>query len=147
MTSHINPPRHQPPQRKRTFSTTFSFSSQPVSLKQTYIAQTYQSMHPVVLPCQVYHAHNDEVSKLLSTQKTNTASGPDGISGQMLHGTAESISPAVTALFNLSLKQATFPAEWKVTNVSPIPKPVTPPWQPTTDQSLSSSSFQNCLRK
>jgi len=79
-------------------------------------------MHPVVPPCQVYHAHNDEVSKLLSTQMTNTASGPDSISGQMLCGTAESISPAVTALFNLSLKQVTFPAEWKVANVSPIPK-------------------------
>jgi len=63
------------------------------------------------------------VSKLFSTQKINTASGPDGISGQMLRGTAESISPAVTALFNLSLKPATFPDEWKVANMSPIPKP------------------------
>jgi len=66
------------------------------------------------------------VSKLLSTQKTNTASGPDGMSGQMLCGTAESISPSVTALFNLSLKQATFPDEWKVANMSPIPKPGDP---------------------
>ena len=40
----------------------------------------------------------------------------------MLRGTAASISPALTALFNLSLKKSTVPDEWKKTNVTPILK-------------------------
>ena len=65
---------------------------------------------------------HDEVLKLLSTHKINTASGPDGISSVMLRGTAASISPALTALFNLSLIKSTVPEEWKKTNVTPILK-------------------------
>ena len=56
---------------------------------------------------------HDEVLKLLSTHKINTASGPDGISSVKLRGTAASISPVLTALFNLSLKKSTVPDEWK----------------------------------
>ena len=66
-------------------------------------------------------SHND-VFKLLSTHKVNTASGPDGISSVMLRGTAYAITPALTTLFNLSLNLCTIPDEWKKSNITPIHK-------------------------
>ena len=65
---------------------------------------------------------HEEVYRLLSSYKTNTASSPDGISSQMIRGTATAISPAITKIFNLSLKQSRVPDLWKVSNVTPIPK-------------------------
>ena len=64
----------------------------------------------------------DDVFHLLSTCKIKTASGPDGISSAMLRGTAESISPSLTTLFNLSLEQGVVPTDWKISNVTPIHK-------------------------
>ena len=59
---------------------------------------------------------------LLSTYKAKTASGLDGISSAMLRGTAESMYPILTALFNCSLRQGVVPSDWKISNVIPIPK-------------------------
>ena len=50
------------------------------------------------------------------------ANGPDGISARMLKGSAKSIAPSVTNLFNLSLKSGLFPILWKTSHVVPIPK-------------------------
>ena len=54
--------------------------------------------------------------------KTKTASGPDNISSHMLRNTARSISPFLHKLFNLSLSTGRLPSEWKVSNITPIPK-------------------------
>jgi len=54
--------------------------------------------------------------------KTKTASGPDNISSHMLKNTARSISPFLHELFNLSLSTGKLPSEWKISNVTPIPK-------------------------
>ena len=64
----------------------------------------------------------DEVQKLLSTHKDCTASGPDGISGQMLQSTADSKSHMLSSIFNNSLIQMKVPASWKTTYITPIPK-------------------------
>ena len=64
----------------------------------------------------------DEVYHLLSRHKTDTATGPDGISGHMLRNTTISIYPALTRFFNISLTQQKFPLAWKTSNVNPIPK-------------------------
>lgn len=62
----------------------------------------------------------EEVFHLLSTYKTKTASGPDGISSIMLRNTATSIFSKLTFLFNLSLSSGKVPSQWKVSNVIPI---------------------------
>jgi len=62
------------------------------------------------------------IQQLLSTMKTKTASGPDNISSHMLKNTARSISPFLHELFNLSLSTGKLPSEWKISNVTPIPK-------------------------
>ena len=63
-----------------------------------------------------------EVHKLLSQHKTNTATGPDGISGHMLRNTASSISSDLIKIFHLSLTHQKVPMAWKVSNINPIPK-------------------------
>ena len=44
------------------------------------------------------------------------------MSGYMLKGTAEAITPTVTHLFNLSLKSGKVPEAWKASSVVPKPK-------------------------
>ena len=63
---------------------------------------------------------HEEVYHLLANYKINTASGPDGLFSKMLRGTAGSIAPALTTLFNLSLKLSTVPEDWKKSNITPI---------------------------
>ena len=62
------------------------------------------------------------MQQLLSTMKTKTVSGPDTISSHMLKDTARSISPFLHKLFSLSLSTGKLPSEWKISNVTPIPK-------------------------
>ena len=62
----------------------------------------------------------EEVLDLLSTYKLKTAAGPDSVSSRMLQETARSISPSLTELFNLSLKKAKVPDQWKISNITPI---------------------------
>lgn len=65
---------------------------------------------------------HEEVFKYLSTCKLHTATGPDGVSSQMLRGTAEAITPAITAILNHSLREMKVPEDGKTSNVTPIPK-------------------------
>jgi len=62
------------------------------------------------------------VKELLLSIDTAKASGPDRLSGRLLKSTATSIAPAITRLFNLSLRTGKLPVEWKVAQVIPIPK-------------------------
>ena len=61
-----------------------------------------------------------EVSRLLYSTKTNTATGHDQISGYLLKSLASAIAPNVTKIFNASLAQCSFPDAWKKANVSAI---------------------------
>ena len=53
---------------------------------------------------------------------TSKANGSDGISARMLKGTAHSITPILTHLFNMSIESGIFPDKWKLSSVVPIPK-------------------------
>lgn len=64
----------------------------------------------------------EEVYDLLCHIDGSKASGPDGISGKMLIGTAPSICNSLCQLFNLSIRTATIPAEWKISNIVPVHK-------------------------
>ena len=74
------------------------------------------------------HTDNDllctepEVFDLLASLDILQATGPDGISAQMLKLTAESITPIITVLFNQSISTGTVPDLWKVSLVVPIHK-------------------------
>ena len=73
----------------------------------------------------------DEVLFLIMSLDPSKANGPDGISAQMLKGTAHSIAPSLTKLFNISISQGRFPECWKTSSVVPIPKSTVK--LPTTD--------------
>ena len=64
----------------------------------------------------------EEVIFLIMSLDPSKANGPDGISAQMLKGTAHSIAPSLTKLFNISISQGRFPECWKTSSVVPIPK-------------------------
>ena len=64
----------------------------------------------------------EEVISLIMSLDPSKANGPDGISAQMLKGTAHSIAPSLTKLFNISISQGCFPECWKTSFVVPIPK-------------------------
>ena len=64
----------------------------------------------------------DEIYDLLCTLDTTKANGHDEISAKMLKETAMSITPAVTKLFNISIRLGKLPDEWKIARVTPIPK-------------------------
>ena len=51
-----------------------------------------------------------------------TASGPNGISSQILKISASSVAPQLSALFNLSLSSGSVPTDWKLSNITPVYK-------------------------
>ena len=64
----------------------------------------------------------DEVYEMIASLDTSKANGSDGISASMLKGTAHSITPVLTRLFNMSIESGIFPDKWKLSSVVPIPK-------------------------
>jgi len=64
----------------------------------------------------------DEVYEMIISLDTSKANGSDGISATMLKGTAHSINPVLTHLFNMSIESGIFPDKWKLSLVVPIPK-------------------------
>ena len=63
-----------------------------------------------------------EVANLLRRTKAHCASGLDGISAWMLGSFADSLSPSISSMFNLSIPLGRLPTMWKVSHVVPIPK-------------------------
>ena len=101
-----------------TLATNFNHSVHPLSPSNIHIIQANPSSP---ISDEVLCVEND-IFCLLNTIDVTKASGPDGISGYMLKGTAEAITPTVTHLFNLSLKSGKVPEAWKTSSVVPIPK-------------------------
>ena len=64
----------------------------------------------------------EEVLFYILSLDSSKANGPDGISVQMLKGTAHSIAPSITKLFNISIRQGRFSKCWKISSIVPIPK-------------------------
>ena len=64
----------------------------------------------------------DKVYEMIASLDTSKANGSNGISARMLKGTAHSITPVLTHLFNMSIESGIFPDKWKLSSVVPIPK-------------------------
>ena len=64
--------------------------------------------------------------KALRNIKRNKASGPDNIPAWVLKDHAALLAPALTAIFNCSLREGKLPNEWKMANIIPLPK-INPP--------------------
>ena len=79
------------------------------------------NLQPSTCPLDHY-CTEEEVLTLIQSLDASKASGPDGISIRMLKGTAASIAPSLTLLFNISIGNSCFPNCWKKSFVVPIPK-------------------------
>ena len=64
----------------------------------------------------------NDVLGILKSLDVSKSTGPDNISPRMLRETAQSITPSLTRLFNLSLNNCHFPSGWKKANVLPLHK-------------------------
>ena len=71
---------------------------------------------------QQLYCSEQEVYKLLTNLDYKKASGRDGISARLLKGTAISIAPILTTLFDRSIQTGKLPSAWKASNIVPIPK-------------------------
>ena len=65
---------------------------------------------------------SEEVASIIQSLKVKSASGPDGISTQMLKVCSLSISQYLSLLFNQSLSSGIVPTDWKLSNVIPVYK-------------------------
>jgi len=63
----------------------------------------------------------DIVNDLLLEIDISKATGPDGISGQMLKGTAQSIAIPLCKHFNTSISTGSIPQEWRSSNNIIVP--------------------------
>ena len=111
-------------------SCNFNYDIEPLSVSNSYqfIADPSSPVSEDIV------CTDGDVFCLLCAIDTTKASGPDGISGRMLKGTAESITPSLTHMFNMSIKAARVPTAWKISSVVPIPK--------TTDQTDNPSQYR-----
>ena len=61
-----------------------------------------------------------DVFRALKTIDPTKSSGPDEIPGKLLMQGADHLAKPLAILFNLSLKTATLPSDWKKANITPI---------------------------
>ena len=99
------------------FSACFNGDIPPLSSADNDLHTLQYNLCPEQLLCTI-----DEILFLIKSLDLSKANGPDGISAQMLKGTAHSIAPSLTKLFNISIRQGNFPECWKTSSVVPIPK-------------------------
>ena len=52
--------------------------------------------------------------------KPDSVPGPDGVTGHLLQGLADEISPVLALIFSKSMEEGELPADWRRANVTPI---------------------------
>ena len=75
------------------------------------------------VPCQTLPdvtIHEKGVFKLLKNINPHKATGPDQIPGKLLKELAPQITPVLTTIFNVSIKQGRIPDQWKEALVTPL---------------------------
>ena len=91
----------------------------------------------------------EEVCLALNMLDVNKATGPDLIPALLLKNCAVNISPSLCDPFNKSLSSGILPSEWKLANITPIPKKSTfhdvSNYRPISLLSLVSKVFERCI--
>ena len=67
-----------------------------------------------------FEVHVNGVQKLLQDLNPHKASGPDCIPSKLLKKTAAEIAPALTLVYQASLRQEEVPNDWNHANVTPL---------------------------
>ena len=89
---------------------------------------------------------SEDVLGLIRSLKTNSASGPDTISSQMLKGATPSISGHLADLFNRSLSSGVIRTDWKTSNITPAGDPkLTTNYRPISLLSIPSKILERIV--
>ena len=92
-----------------------------------------------------------DVLDVLKNLNVSKASGPDGINPRLLREGADALSIPLAKLFNLSIKKAIFPTNWKMANVTPVFKKADPSlpcnYRPISLLSCISKVMERCIFK
>ena len=86
------------------------------------IAYYFDSKLPSGVTCCVPPICENFVRASLQQLSTSKATGLNDLSSYFLKKAASSISPSLTAIFNLSISSGVFPDLWKTAKVSPLHK-------------------------
>lgn len=65
----------------------------------------------------------EKIDQLLRSVKVKKSCGSDNLSPKLLRECAGALSGPLSHLFSLSINNCSLPAEWKIGNVVPVPKP------------------------
>ena len=65
---------------------------------------------------------SQDVFNLLSDLDGSKASGSDGLCAKILKFCSLAVYEPITHVFNSSLQVSTFPSEWKIHRICPVPK-------------------------
>ena len=61
-----------------------------------------------------------KVREKILALKPDSAPGPDGLTGHLLQGLVDEVSPVLAQIFSKSLEEGEVPADWRSANVTPI---------------------------
>ena len=89
----------------------------------------------------------EEVSDAIASIKSSSAPGIDEITPKFVKIAKGILSPILAKLFTKRLHQETFPSDFKVTYVIPIPKASSPNSLDEFRPISHCQFFQNCLKK
>lgn len=65
---------------------------------------------------------SQQVATAINKMKYSTAAGPDGVPSCILKKCCDALSPVLSSLFNISLRQRQFPSNWKLSVMFPVHK-------------------------
>ena len=100
------------------FATHFrSVFGNPVSYPSTY--DDIHSEHPVI---KLHRVTVGEVEEALKIMKPKRAVGPDGVPQYIYKACGEFLIAPLTHVFNLAICTSTFPYDWTITAITPVPK-------------------------
>ena len=101
------------------FYTCFNHEQPPLRDSQSEFSYPFHSSNE--FPSE-FLCSEESVLNMLIELDTTKSTGNDGISPKMLKCTAVSIARTLCKLFNMSISTGTFPSDWKVGRITPIPK-------------------------
>ena len=107
-------PKHKANILTRRFSSVFIDDS------DSSLPDLGPSLHPTMDDITVGCEGGTKLLKNLKPHEVSMLGEPDGIYAKLLKETAEEVSPAVTLLFQASLKQDSVPSSWKKATIVPI---------------------------
>ena len=91
-----------------------------------------------------------DVQKKLADLRQDSAPGPDGITARVLKDHAEALAPALTWIYNKSMKEGVVPEDWRRANVTPIFKKGSKAdpgnYRPVSLTSIPCRVMESCIR-